>query len=278
MPSYPSLPRFRVVGVVHLPPLPGSALGGSASDLPTLLDRARRDAAGYARGGVDATIVENFGDVPFPPGAVGPHVVAAMTLAVAAVRAETGLPVGVNVLRNDVVAAVAVAASAGGSFVRANVYVGAALTDQGLIQGQAEAVQAMIRRLDAPITVWADVDVKHAAPLAPRPLGELAQDAVERGLAGAVIVTGGATGRPAALDDLASVRAALPATPLYAGSGVTADRVASLLAYADGLIVGTAAKRDGIATNPVDESRVRAIVEEANAASGPRGETAVESR
>lgn len=250
----------RVVGVVHLPPLPGSARGGSSRDLPALIDRARSDAAAYAAGGVDAVIVENFGDVPFSAGAVAPQVVAAMTLAVASVRTETELPVGVNVLRNDVLAAVAVAAMAGGTFVRANVYVGAAVTDQGVIEGRAEEVQLLIRRLDAPVVVWADVDVKHASPLAPRLLGEIAADAVVRGLAGVVIVTGRGTGEAVAEDDLAEIRAAVPTTPLYVGSGATADRLGSLLPPADGVIVGTAAKRDAVVSNPVDVQRVRAIV------------------
>lgn len=249
-----------VVGVVHLDPLPGSARGGSARDLSAVIERARFDAASYVAGGVDALMVENFGDTPFSGRAVGPHVVAAMTLAVAAVRAETGLPVGVNVLRNDVLSAVAVAAMAGGSFVRANVYVGAAVTDQGVIEGRAEDVQLLIRRLDAQVAVWADVDVKHATPLAARPLAEVAADAVKRGLAGAVVVTGRGTGQPVGLEDLAQVRAALPTTPLFVGSGVTADRLVALLPPADGVIVGTAAKRDGVVSNPVDRQRVQAIV------------------
>lgn len=263
----------RVVGVVHLAPLPGTARGGSSRDLPVVIDRARSDAAAYAAGGVDALIVENFGDVPFSAGAVAPQVVAAMTLAVVGVRSETDLPVGVNVLRNDTLAAVAIAAMAGGSFVRANVYVGAAVTDQGVIEGRAEEIQLLIRRLDAPVTVWADVDVKHAAPLAPRPLAEIAADAVVRGLAGAVVVTGRGTGQPVALNDLAEVRAAVPTTSLFVGSGVTADRLASLLPSADGVIVGTAAKRDGVVSNPVDVQRVRAVVGAAREAAA-RGQTA----
>jgi membrane complex biogenesis BtpA family protein len=250
----------RVVGVVHLAALPGSARGGAAGDLARILDQARRDANAYRAGGVDALIVENFGDAPFARDRVGPHVVAAMTLAVQAVKAETGLPVGVNVLRNDVLSAVAIVAVTGGSFVRANVYVGVSITDQGLIQGRADEVQALIRRLGAPVAVWADVDVKHAVPLAPRPLGELAEDAVERGLAGAVIVTGRATGQPAAEDDLRAVRAAVPTTPIYVGSGVTAASAATLFRLADGVIVGTAAKVGGLVTNPVDVERVREIV------------------
>jgi uncharacterized protein len=266
MASAGSPPPYRVVGVVHLPALPGSARGGAAGDLPAAIERARRDAAAYAEGGADALILENFGDAPFARGAVEPHVVAAMTLATAAVRAETGLPVGVNVLRNDVVGAVSVAAMAGGSFVRANVYVGSSVTDQGVIEGQADVVQALIRRLGAAVAVWADVDVKHAAPLAARPIGELAEDAVERGLAGAVIVSGRGTGRPTDPGDLEAVRAAVPGTPLYVGSGATAATIGDLLRWADGAIVGTAAKRDGRVDEPVDPTRVRALVAAAQAA------------
>jgi membrane complex biogenesis BtpA family protein len=253
----PPPPRF--VGTVHLPALPGSARGGRASDLAAILDRARRDAATYAEGGASALIVENFGDVPFARSRVGAHVVAAMTLAVEAVLTETGLPVGVNVLRNDVVSAVSIAAMTGARFVRANIYVGAAVTDQGVIEGHADEVQALIRHLGAEVSVWADVDVKHAAPLAPRPIADLAEDAIERGLAGAVIVTGRATGQPVAETDLRDVRARIGDSPLYVGSGVTAETVGSLLQIADGVVVGTAAKVDGIVTNVVDLQRVRAI-------------------
>ena len=266
--SVESKQAYRIVGVVHLPPLPGSARGPVAGNLDRILEHARRDAAAWADGGADALIVENFGDVPFRKDAVGPETIAAMTLAVAAVMAESGLPTGVNVLRNAVEAAVGIAAATGARFVRANVYVGASLTDQGIIEGRAEAVQALIRRLGADVAVWADVDVKHAAPLAPRPLGEQAEDAVARGLAHAVIVSGKGTGQPTDPADLEKVRAATPAGPIYVGSGATIDTLPSLLALADGAIVGTAAKVGGILSNPVDPERVRALVAAAQAVSG----------
>ncbi len=256
----------RVVGVVHLPPLPGSARGGSAADLEGLIEGACRDAVAYASGGADALIVENFGDAPFARDRVDPYVIAAMTLATAAVRREARLPVGVNVLRNDVLGAVSVAAAAGATFVRANVYVGATVTDQGIIEGRAHEVQALIRQLSAPVAVWADVDVKHAAALATRPLGELAEDAVERGLAEAVIVTGRATGQPVAEADLVAVKRAVPQTPLYVGSGVTLERLPALLRHASGVIVGTGAKVGGLVTNPVDPERVRKLVQVARGA------------
>lgn len=235
-------------------------MAGAASAFETILDRAARDATAYAEGGVDAIIVENFGDLPFRKDDVAPVTVAAMTRAVATVRSASGLPIGVNVLRNDVLSAAAIAAVSGGSFVRANVYVGAAVTDQGSVEGRAAEVQALIRSLNAPVGVWADIDVKHAAPVAPRPLGEVAQDAVERGLASAVIVTGRATGAPTAIEDLQAVRRALPRSPMYVGSGASMETLSSLLQIADGAIVGTGAKVDGVVTNPVSVERVSALV------------------
>lgn len=253
----------RIVGVIHLPALPGTPRGSSAQDFAQVLDFARRDAAAWARGGADALMVENFHDVPFHKGTVGPETVAAMTLAVTAVMQESGLPAGVNVLRNDVESAVAVAAMTGARFIRANVYVGAAVTDQGLIEGRADAVQALIKRLDVSVDVWADVDVKHAAQLAPRSLGELAEDAVKRGLATALIITGAGTGHPTNPEDVRSVRAAMPDAQLYVGSGANAQTLPSLLAVADGAIIGSAAKRDADPANPVDVELVRALVEAA---------------
>src|SRR3712207_1272218 len=111
----------RIVGVIHLPPLPGTARGMSTRAMNEILETARRDAMAWAGGGADALIVENIGDVPFHKGPVGPETIAAMTLAVALVIAETGLPVGVNVLRNDVEGAVAIAAVAGGQLDRKSV-------------------------------------------------------------------------------------------------------------------------------------------------------------
>ncbi len=263
--AHPQAP-FRVVGVIHLAALPGTARGGTASALPALIDAAKRDGIVYAAGGADAVILENFGDIPFARDAVSPYVVAAMTRAALAIRAETALPLGINVLRNDVLSAVGIAAAVGAAFVRANVYVGAALTDQGIIEGRAAEVQALIRRLGVDLEVWADVDVKHAAQLAPRPIGDLAVDAIERGLAGAVIVSGPATGLAASISDLQAVRDAIGSRPLYVGSGASPETIESLLKWADGVIVGTAAKRDGIVGHAVDSVRVRALVDAAGAA------------
>ena len=256
----------RLVGMVHLGPLPGAPrFGGS---LQTVIDRALADAFTLAETGFDALIVENFGDEPFFPDEVPKITVAAMTRAVAAVRDAVPLPVGVNVLRNDAMAALAVAASTGASFIRVNVLSGAMVTDQGLVHGRAaEVARERVALGDA--AVWADIDVKHAVPLGVISLEDAASDTFHRGGADVLIVSGRATGQPTSTDDIARVHGAVPEAPVVVGSGVTVETVARILSVADGVITGTSLKRDGITTNPVDPERAAELVAAARQPTSP---------
>ncbi|UIO98870.1 BtpA/SgcQ family protein [Halobaculum sp. CBA1158] len=252
-----------VVGMVHLPALPGAPRFDGDRD--AIVEAAERDARRLAAGGVDAIMVENFGDAPFYPDDVPKHVVASMTRATRAVVEAVDVPVGVNVLRNDGDAAVSVAAAAGGDFVRINIHTGARVTDQGVIDGTAHETMRLRERLDADVAVLADHDVKHSAPIAARGFtAESVADGVERGLADAVVVSGTGTGHETDRSDLAHAVERRDAndldTPILVGSGVTADTVGEILELADGVIVGTALKQDGDVGNPVSEDRVRELV------------------
>jgi len=244
-----------VIGVVHLLPLPGSPRFGG--DLGAVVARARRDAVAYARGGADALLVENYGDAPFFKESVPPETIAAMTRCALAVREAVKLPLGLNVLRNDARAALAVALAAGGAFVRVNVLAGLVATDQGLIEGRAAEV-ARARALLAPhVAILADAMVKHATTLHADSAAAAARDLVGRAGADAVILSGAATGAAVDAERLREVRAALPDAAIYVGSGATAATVGALLGSADGVIVGTSLKRGGRTGNEVDPARVR---------------------
>ena len=249
-----------VVGMVHLPPLPGSP--GWGGDMAAVLAAARADAAALAAGGAGAVMVENYHDVPFFAERVPPETVAALALAAAAVReACEGLPVGINVLRNDARAALGIAAAVGASFVRVNVHTGAAVTDQGLLQGRAAETLRARKALAPGVGILADLHVKHATPLTPRPAVEEAADLRRRGLADAVIVSGAATGAAADPGELAAVREALPDCPLLIGSGATRDNLSGFLPGADGFIVGTSLQVAVDGARPrIDPQRVAAFV------------------
>jgi membrane complex biogenesis BtpA family protein len=171
----------RLVGVIHLRPLPGSPRYGG--DLSSVVASAARDAEALANAGFDGVVVENYGDAPFEPGAVAPVTVAAMTRCALAVRvAAPTLALGVNVLRNDAESALAIAVATGAAFVRVNVHSGARVTDQGVIEGRAHATLRLRKALGAEaVALFCDVDVKHSAPLARRPIVEEALELTERG-------------------------------------------------------------------------------------------------
>lgn len=250
-----------LIGVIHLGALPGSP--GCRGGLGPVIERGVSDAHAMAGAGFDGLIVENYGDIPFLADRVGPETVASMAVAASEIKKAVRLPVGVNVLRNDAVAALAIAGVCGCQFVRVNVLVGAFVTSEGLIQGTPGKV-GRLRRAIAPDTlVFADTMVKHASPVAPTGLGEDVLDVVERGRADAVIVTGPRTGRPPSGDDLEIVRASLKGAcvdrPIFVGSGVDPSNAEDFLRLSDGLIVGSYIRRDGRAGEEILSDRAAQI-------------------
>lgn len=258
-----------LLGVVHLPPLPSSR--GHRS-MAAVLERALADARAYADGGFDGVVVENFGDAPFHKGTrddpAPPDAVAGLAIAAARIVADIGLPVGVNCLRNDGMAALGVAAATGARWVRVNVLAGAYVTDQGVIEGEAARLAAYRRQLGWQGMLLADHLVKHAAPLAPVDAAAGAKDVAERSGADGIVLSGRRTGEPVDLALLATVRAAVGGFPVWLGGGLSLANAAALWPACDGAIVGTACKRDGRVDQPVEPARVRAL--RAACPAGPR--------
>ena len=131
-------------------------------------------------------IFENFGDVPFLTGPVPPEAIAAMAVVIDRVAKSIDVPFGVNVLRNDPIAALGLAYATGGEFIRVNVHTGVMVTDQGIIEGGAAETVRRRSGLGADVKLLADVMVKHAVPLGEQDIRDAAKAAVYRGLADAL--------------------------------------------------------------------------------------------
>lgn len=243
-----------LIGMLHLQPLAGSVAYARQGTKP-ILDAALRDLYALESGGVDAVFIENLGDVPYAKTAPI-ETVAMMTTVVHMLIERAHIPLGVNVLRNDGMAAIAIAAATGASFVRVNVFCGSAFTDQGLIEGQARRLHWLRRELGTQTLILADVHVKHAAHLTS--LEEAALDA-DRNQPDALIVSGIGTGRRTSPDDLQVVKQ-VSSLPVLIGSGVRIDNVATYR-EADGFIVGTVLKEEGHINAPVDVKRVKAMAD-----------------
>ena len=260
-------PNRVLIGVVHLLPLPASP-DYSGRGVEPIYARALADARAYAGAGFDGLIVENHGDIPFSkPEDIGPETAAHMAIAAERVRVETGLPIGVNVLANAALHALAVASAAGARFVRVNQWANAYVANEGLIEGAAAKAMRYRSLLQAQyVKIFADAHVKHGAHaiVQDRPIVELVRD-VEFFNADVVIFTGQRTGHAADFDYLRKIRAAA-SLPTLVGSGVDPSNVADILSIVDGVIVASALKVDGRWWNPVDAERARRFVERARRA------------
>lgn len=252
-----------VIGMVHLKALPGAPR--YENNMPAVVDAALADAAALEQGGVDGIMVENFFDAPFFKDRVPPETVAAMARVVTTVRQNTKIPLGVNVLRNDGMSALAIAAACDAQFVRINIVSWAMLTDQGIIEGRAAELARYRKMLGANTLIFTDCLTKHAEPLAPMQMEWVALDTWERGGAHALVISGKATGYATDLGDVIAARKGVPDAPLLIGSGVTVENVLDFMPVVDGMLVGTSLKVDGRVENVVETARVRAVVEKVRA-------------
>ncbi len=255
-------PGTPLVGMIHLLPLPGApGFGGSMEEVTS---RAVEEATSLAGAGFDGVLVENYGDTPFFPTKVPPETVAALAVIVREVVKETTVPVGVNVLRNDSLAALGVATAAGARFIRVNVHTGSMFTDQGLLHGMAHETMRSKAYLNADLSVLADVLVKHATAPAGVELTSAARDSWLRGKADGLILSGRETGDPVEPEPLRSIKGNLPAgAKVWVGSGGNPDNVGTLLREADGLIVGSSLRVGGVAGAPLDLARIGAFMDAA---------------
>ncbi len=251
-------PTKPIIGMIHLMPLPGSPkYKGNFQDI---VDDARRNLESLEQGGVDGLLIENFFDTPFFKDRVPPETIVAMTKVVSLLREETKLPMGINVLRNDTIGAMAIASLCNCQFIRAHVFSGVTVTDQGIVEGNAGELLRYRRSLDSDILVLADCVTRYAVPLVEQDISVIAEQVWHRANADALIVSG-ETGHATDIGDINEVTKSVPEAPLLVGSGVTMYNCAELLEKAHGIIVGTYFKQDGDVLNPVDINRVKEMTD-----------------
>ena len=248
--------KKSVIGVIHLPALLGSPLYDG--NLKKIYEQALQEADILNRH-TDGIIIENFGDKPFFPNSVPAETIATMAAIGREVVRQTDVPIGINVLRNDAEAALAIATAIEAHFIRVNIHTHAVVADQGIIQGMAYKTLRLRKALGSKVLIFADVSVKHANPLTQKDLAVETQDLSERGLADAIIVSGTRTGETTNANDLDIVKQNTD-LPILIGSGTTPDNLDTLSA-ANGFIVGSYFKENGKVTKPIVEKRVKYLVE-----------------
>ncbi|MEW6126911.1 MAG: BtpA/SgcQ family protein [Acidobacteriota bacterium] len=252
-----------IIAMIHVGALPGTPANSlSVAELARL---ARREAAIYRDGGVDAIGIENMHDVPYLRGAVGAEIVAAMTVIGAAVKDESRLPVGIQILAGANLEAMAVAHAANLDFIRAEGFAFAHVADEGLIESSAARLLRYRKMIGAEgVAVWADVKKKHSshAITADITLGATCET-VEFMRADAVIITGNVTGEAPKVEDVREARSHCR-LPVVLGSGIDAENLALFYEAADGFIIGSYFKVDGRWHNTIDARRVEKLMAAVN--------------
>ena len=249
-----------VYGVVHLKSLPGSP--GNNLTLDEIIELAQEDVNSLVFGGVDGLIIENFGDVPFTKDNVSKRTIASFTKVVENIEYDREIKVGINVLRNDGIAALSIAEATNADFVRINVLNNVMMyTDQGIIEGKAHEIAEFKNTLNKEIDIYADVFVKHAVPPEGSKIENHTEELIERAGADVVIVTGDGTGHQIDIEDLSKVRDIVPQGRLAIGSGVNEENVDDYVGLADILIVGTSFKVDHDVSKRVDQRSVEQLIQ-----------------
>src|ERR1700719_5409761 len=236
-----------VIAMLHFPGLPGRPRHNRELGRTHLVDVVGRDLETLQGVGVDGVLFCNENDIPYQL-VVGPEIPAAMAAVIGELRASVRVPFGVNVLW-DAQASLALARATGASFVR-EVLTGVYESDLGLIApalGELAGYQAAIGAAD--VALFDNITPEFSSSIGSRTVAERARSAAFLGV-DAILVSGPQAGVPMTMTDLRSAKAAAPDTPVFANTGVQADRLAEILPVAGGVIVGTSLKVDGINLNP----------------------------
>jgi membrane complex biogenesis BtpA family protein len=227
-----------LIGMVHLPPLPGYK---GFPGMDELVKHVETEVRLLEELGYDGVLIENEYDQPHRVLAA-PETLAAMAILTRnAVQSAKSIVVGTEILLNDPKASLAAAFAGGASFIRTDYFVDRMLRPEygGEMAIDPEGLIAYRRNLGAErIAIMADIQVKYATMITPRPIGDSASEAKEKG-ADAIIISGNLTGVAPDLTDLNQSVKALSNYPVFIGSGLNTDNIYEVLPIATGAIVGT---------------------------------------
>ncbi len=247
-----------IIGMIHIGPLPGTPYYGAKGDYAAVRAKAIADALALAEGGAHGGLIQNRDDRVFPGGSADPVVLAAFADITRAVVDAVGdrLAVGVQVLRNDLRASIAIAHICGCCFVRCGVLIGSTETPNGRIEGDPYAILNYRRQIGAEkVKLIAEIGSMHFH--SEEPLGELAASAAFAGVDAVGIAHPDLT---TGLDWVAQVKAAAPQLPVVIGGYTNAENIARYLAVADGAFVGGAFE-DGGRGGAVNAERVKKFMQ-----------------
>lgn len=248
-----------VVGMLHLKALPGDPHYDGDAGMEAIIAAAKADLDALQAGGIDAVMFSNELSLPYLT-KTEPITAIVMARIIGTLRREIDRPFGVNVLW-DGAASIDLAAATGAAFVR-EIFTGVYASDFGLWNTDVGATARHRARMGAQdVRLMFNIVPEAASYLGGRALADIARSTVFNARPDAICVSGLTSGAPTETQALKLVRDAVPDTPVFVNTGVRDTNLAEQLPAADGAVVGTFFKRDGVFENPVDRERVEKFME-----------------
>jgi len=255
-----------MIGMVHFKALPGSPLYDKEAGINGILKSLEKDLIALQEGGIDAVMFGNENDRPYQLKA-SPATVATMSYVIGKLSSIIEIPFGVDVLW-DPISTLAVAKATGASFVR-EIFTGVFGGDLGLWNTDCGEALRFRRAIDADdLILLFNINAEFSTYIGTRSIEETAKSVVFSSLADVICVSGGITGEEVNLSILKKVKETIPGTKVFANTGVNINNVEQILRIADGVVVGTSLKRDGITWNEVEKDRVINLMQKANKTRG----------
>jgi membrane complex biogenesis BtpA family protein len=228
-----------IVAVIYLKPLLGYK---EHPGINKVIDYALEDLEVLQKAGVDAALLENENDRPYTLKAAK-EVVASMSVAAAAIQRHAGnFPIGSEFLINDPEASLAIAKSAGNSFIRTDYFVDKMAREEygGEIKIDPQGILDYQEKIGASeIQLLTDIQVKYATMLEEKTLAQSAQQAYQF-KSSAAVVSAELTGVAPTADSIRQTKQGAPELPVLIGSGLSHGNLKELYPLIDGAIVGTA--------------------------------------
>jgi membrane complex biogenesis BtpA family protein len=259
--------RKPVIAMLHFPALPGRPRHDVSAGPAAMREAVARDLEAAQAAGVDGVLFCNEADLPYQL-TVGPEIGAAMAAVIGELRPRITVPYGVNILW-DPIASLALARATGAVFIR-EVLTGVYESDLGMIEPRIGEIAAYRQAIGAAeVALFDNIAPEFSSALGSRGIAERARGAAFLGM-DAVLISGPAAGMPFAMSDLQAAKEAVPDTPVLANTGVRPESIGDIFRVADGAIVGTSLKVDGVTWNPIDRSRAMRLMDAARAARAAR--------
>ncbi|NPV69210.1 MAG: BtpA/SgcQ family protein [Firmicutes bacterium] len=250
-----------IIGLVHLPPLPGAPKFEAGTRMKDLVKTAVKDAKALKEAGFDAMIFANEGDYPYS-NPVGLETVAAYARIATEVIDKVKMPYGVGCLI-DPKATFALARALDAQFVRTYMS-GVFASLFGLEVFNPGDIARYIKSIDAgSIPMFLNLTPHAGTSLDKREFLSLIDGALFMLGPEVVLMPGPRAGLPPDLALLKEAKKRYPKVKIMVSSGVTPANVKEALEYGDGILVGTNVKVDGYIFNPIDPARCEALMKAA---------------